>query len=341
MRRRAVHLGFLHLITGCGEPDPHTRTCSDAPASSTRVCIDESWFELPRWSSSAALASDPTVTDPTTPTLLGAFSIDIYEVTNSEFDQFVRATGNPPIPDDCGMQEAVSPDDPLIPEVSGWVGGVAPADRLDHPVVCVSRAEALAFCAWRGGRLVSIFEFMRAARAPSPDRRRFPWGDAPPSAGIGPWPELPTDWHLDYAVVGAPSSVDVRTRAVESAPLGVSAAGVHGLAGNASELLAECSEDLYGLLTEAPVELVHPRRPAPATCVDGAVVGGSNWRSHVHRDAFGASAFNWAGTPFTAMGNSFVDASAVIGGIRRQGEPPAPAEDRSWRVGFRCAYDLE
>jgi formylglycine-generating enzyme required for sulfatase activity len=55
-------------------------------------------------------------------------------------------------------------------------------DRMQHPVNCIDWKQASAYCEFAGGRLPTEEEWLLAAgRA---DGRRYPWGDAAPSAGI-------------------------------------------------------------------------------------------------------------------------------------------------------------
>jgi formylglycine-generating enzyme required for sulfatase activity len=85
---------------------------------------------------------------------LPAFFMDAHEVTNEQYWRFVEATGHP-VPDH-------------------WVEGKAPDRAPDHPVVCVSFEDTLAYCVWAGRRLPTELEWEKAARGT--EGREFPWG---------------------------------------------------------------------------------------------------------------------------------------------------------------------
>ncbi|WAS95310.1 formylglycine-generating enzyme family protein [Nannocystis punicea] len=91
----------------------------------------------------------------------------------------------------------------------------------DHPVVCATWAQAETFCAWQGKRLPTEAEWERAARGPEA-RHQYPWGDAAPTC------KRAQTYECGQA-----------TAPVGRHPAGVSPEGVHDLAGNASEWVAD------------------------------------------------------------------------------------------------------
>lgn len=177
---------------------------------------------------------------------LAAFRIDRTEVTNAQFAEYLNAlpvkpagtaaggratTANLPSPLAYLFLESVRPRpggtliglDDLEARVGVRDGRFA-ADRgyENNPVAEVSWAAAVAYCAWRGGRLPTEAEWEAAARGV--EGRPWPWGDTPPNA--------------ELAVISGRAG---ETTAVGSMPKGATPEGLLDMAGS----LAEWTSTLY------------------------------------------------------------------------------------------------
>jgi iron(II)-dependent oxidoreductase len=160
---------------------------------------------------------------------VGAFEIDVDNVTNADFLEFIDAGGyrTRELWSEAGWQWREHDN---ITHPAFWVrdGGEwqwrAMFENVVLPLawpVYVSYEEAAAFARWRGRRLPTESEYHRAAfGTPSSDHaeRSMPWGDAPPDATRG---------NFDFASWD-PIPVGAR-------PRGASAWGVHDLVGNGWE----------------------------------------------------------------------------------------------------------
>ena len=140
---------------------------------------------------------------------LDAFCLARTEVTQARYDAFVRATGHR------------TPDCEWDPEGAG----------ASRPVVCVSWADADAYCAWDDahGRLPTEAEWERAAAGGLERPRTYPWGDAPPSCD-----RLAFLGAADARCGGAEEAQPVATHRRGDTPDGVS-----DLAGNVWEWVAD------------------------------------------------------------------------------------------------------
>jgi ergothioneine biosynthesis protein EgtB len=156
-----------------------------------------------------------------------AFEVDVHDVTNAAYLDFVEAGGYDDSrwwsEADWAWRSSHGVSHPTFWERHDgewlWRGQFDLVPLPPSWPVYVSQAEASAYASWRGRRLMTEAEFHRAAYGtPSGEERPHPWGDASPDAARG---------NFDFA------SWD--PVAAGSYPAGVSAWGVHDLVGNGWE----------------------------------------------------------------------------------------------------------
>ena len=138
------------------------------------------------------------------------FAIDATEVTVEAYQECVRAGR-------C--------QEPNTGRSCNWGVG-----KLEvHPVNCVDWNQATAYCAWKGKRLPTEWEWEKAARGT--DGRKYPWGNEQVSCRQASYNvrEAACDRSLVH-LVGL-----VTTFKVASKPLGVSPYGAHDMIGNVWE----------------------------------------------------------------------------------------------------------
>jgi len=95
---------------------------------------------------------------------LDGFYMDIYEVTNAQYQEFMDATGHP-APARLNPAKLPAPQDP------------AKFEAPDHPVLGVSWFDARAYAEWVGKRLPTEAEWEKAARG-GLIGKRYAWGDS-------------------------------------------------------------------------------------------------------------------------------------------------------------------
>ena len=179
---------------------------------------------------------------------LDAFLIGKYEVTNAQYNAFVKATGYR-VPENC-----------CDPKFNLWKGDLVPSGVEELPVINVSWDDAFAFCKWSGGRLPTEAEWEKAARGT--DGRTFPWGN-----------ELPSSHRANYSfdpvsMWDGPASL-VRKDQYE---FGRSPYGAYEMAGNVWEWVADWYDENYYKSSPA-------KNPAGPEKGDARVIRGASWRN--------------------------------------------------------------
>ena len=199
--------------------------------------------------------------------LAQSFLIARFPVTNAEFGDFVAAGG---YNERRWWSEAGWPS----PNSRPTHGGTAEHGGLSQPVVGVSWYEASAYCAWRSAvgrragwlstkeclRLPTAIEWERAAR--HTDRRRYPWGDQPPTNA--------------RAAFGIAAPVPIG-----AFPSGAATCGAQDLSGNIWEWtasLAESSESLKPCEDVSPGETPVIKGGGFDSKAEDLRCGASSWR---------------------------------------------------------------
>ena len=140
------------------------------------------------------------------PITLPDFFIDEAQVTNAEYERFLRATGYPPPHGENFLKH--------------WPREQMPAELADHPVVYVDLNDARAYARWAGKRLPTEEEWHLAAQGT--DGRTWPWGK---------------DFDPSKCNPGG------HTMAVRSFPKGRSPSGCYNMSGNVWELTESVRSD--------------------------------------------------------------------------------------------------
>ncbi len=152
---------------------------------------------------------------------LHRYWIDVHEVTNVKYLEFVNATGHRPALDDTCETDACR-------QGNLWKGKSFLKKIRNQPVTQVNWYDAVAYCTWRNKRLPTEAEWEKAARGPGGNL--YPWGNKQPPGKA----TYRRKWRGVFTMTD-----------VGSYPNGASIYGVHDMAGNVWEWVADWYERNY------------------------------------------------------------------------------------------------
>jgi serine/threonine-protein kinase len=281
----AAHVEVEHSLSVYVEP---TLACPSGMAS------------IPGGSFFMGSDDDPAASRPAHRVSLSPYCLDVFEVTTESY-KACSDRGDCKRAGSANEWGGVSTTerrayDPLCNarDVSG---------RGRHPINCVDWDMARTYCAARGARLPTEAEWELAARGN--EGRKYPWGDAPPSARLlNACGKECVDWgkrnHVDEAALFTDADGWATTAPVGSFPEGRSRFGVQDLVGNVWEWVAD-NWGPYG------AEAIDDPHGAPAG--RERVIRGGGWNG------------------------------AYAGWVRATFRYHDPPETKSYGIGFRCAAD--
>ena len=234
-----IALCFLLTINGCTKQEKR-----GTPANMR--CISAGEFTMGAIVEQANLDQKPAHA-----VHLNAYYIDIHEVTNMQYEEFILAGGYKKkefwTEEGWNFIQKNQIDKPLAL-------GRKLFNAPNQPVVGVSWYEANAYATWAGKRLPSEAEWEKAARGI--DKRIYPWGN-----------------QMDFSRLAYQCNNGIRTAVDGSFPTGASPYGVMDMAGNAWEWIADCySETHYSRSPE--------RNPKGPTTGEFKVLRGGSWGSN-------------------------------------------------------------
>jgi ergothioneine biosynthesis protein EgtB len=199
--RKHVPSGYATRVPVSSRPDVSARARIDAGMATLGTDLRESAFAWDNELPMHRVAVD-------------AFTVDVHDVTNGQFLEFMNAGGyQEPAwwrPEDWAWvsSEGVSHPSFWVRETGGWFyrGMFECVPLPDTWPVYVTWAEARAFAQWRGQRLPTEAEYHRAAfGTPTGEERPYPWGSTmssrvPGNFDFARWDPEPGGSHPEGAI---------------------------------------------------------------------------------------------------------------------------------------------
>ena len=343
---KAIHLAatlpFL-LLSGC--QDKPAADQATANPDNGMVLIPAGTFKMGAEPGARAPRSLDINEGPIHEVEIDAFWIDATEVTNAQFREFVEATGYKTVAETAFKQEdfpdappealvpmgfvfyqAETPVDPQTAHHSAWMKMVPGADwqhpdgpgsnidgKDDHPVVCITHPDALAYAEWAGKRLPTEAEWEYASRG-GLEGKLYPWGD-----------ELRPDgkfmanlWQGGFPNINTAEDGFDRTAPVKSFP--PNGYGLYDMAGNVWEIV----NDLYHKDYYTNSTRYNPQGPKT-----------SPGRDPENPDAEGTGQF----PEHVVRGGSYISQHSHCRGYRNAARQTRDDITATNLTGFRCAKD--
>jgi len=252
---------FLNFAQAFGQANPPPEDSEPPPLSQTlRVTTPgrsrHTLRLVPQGVFAMGIDEDPSTDQrhkPLHEVFLDDFYIDEKEVTYAQFVTFLNAIGANLDPESDQLTELIDLGSDVVGIVFSNAFELKSLSFVNRPATHVNWFGANAYCRWMEGRLPTEAEWEKAGRGT--DGQTYPWGNEDPTSELANWGNN----------VG-------ETTNVGSYPNGISPYGIHDMAGNALEWVA----DWYGVgyYVRSPSE--NPQGPSGG---DARVVRGGGFGS--------------------------------------------------------------